>query len=62
MPTRRLTHGTLGIKRMLDWLVTRGRLPHDVTLGQICFGFEIVSTDAGAATFKVNDFSLSVRR
>jgi hypothetical protein len=62
VPTRRLTHGTVAIKKMLDWLVARGRLPRDVTLGQICFGFEVVSTDGRPATFKVNDFSLSVRR
>ena len=62
MPSRRLTQGTLGIKKMLDWLVSRGRLPHDVTLGQICFGFEIVATGGSPALFKVNDFSVSVRR
>lgn len=62
VPTRRLTHGTLGIRKMLNWLVARGRLPRDVTLGAIDFGFEIVSTDGKPATFKVNDFSLRTRR
>ena len=62
VPKRPLTRGTLGIKKMLDWLVARGRLESDVTLGQICFGFEIVSTDGAPATFKVNDFSLLARR
>jgi hypothetical protein len=62
VPTEKLTHGTLAIQKMLDWLVVRGRLPQDVTLGQICFGFEVVSTDGVPATFKVNDFSVSVRR
>jgi len=62
VPTRRLTHGRLGLKAMLDWLVARGRLPQDVTLGAIDFGFEIVSTNGSPATFKVNDFSLMVRR
>jgi hypothetical protein len=62
VPTRRLTHGRLNIKKMLRWLVARGRLEADVTLGQICFGFEIVSTDGRPARFKVNDFSLTVRR
>ncbi len=62
VPKRPLTHGKLDLKKMLDWLVARGRLECDVTLGQICFGFEIVSTDGAPATFKVNDFSLSVRR
>jgi hypothetical protein len=62
VPTRRLTRGTLGIKQMLDWLVARGRLPGDATVGQICFGFEVVSTDGQPATFKVNNFSLSTSR
>ena len=62
VPTRRLTKGTLGIKRMLDWLVAADRLPPDVTLGQICFGFEVVSTDGSPATFKVNDFSVVATR
>jgi len=62
VPTRRVTHGTLRIKQMLDWLVHRGRLENNVTLGQICFGFEIVSTDGRPATFQVNDFSVSARR
>ena len=62
VPSHRLTHGTLGLKRMLDWLVANGRLQNDVTLGAIDFGFEIVSTNGSPATFKVNDFSLSTRR
>jgi hypothetical protein len=61
VPAHPLTHGRLNLKKMLDWLVARGRLSQDDTLGQICFGFEIVSTGGSPATFKVNDFSLSVR-
>jgi hypothetical protein len=62
VPGRRLTRGTLSVKKMLDWLVAQGRLAHDVTLGQICFGFVVVSSDGRPASFKVNDFSVSVRR
>ena len=47
---------------MLGWLVVRGRLPAGTTLGQVCFGFEIVSTDGRAARFSVRDFSLRVTR
>ncbi len=47
---------------MLTWLVSKGRVPAGSTLGQICFGFEIVSTGGEAATFKVNDFSVSSSR
>ena len=62
VPSRRLTHGTLAIKRMLSWLVAHGRVSGKATLGQICFGFEVVSTNGAPATFKVNDFSVSTRR
>ncbi|NYD43072.1 hypothetical protein [Nocardioides panaciterrulae] len=62
VPAHRLTHGKLALKKMLDWLVARGHLPHDVTLGAIDFGFEIVSTGGSPARFKVNDFSLTTRR
>jgi hypothetical protein len=62
-PTHRITHDTLNIKAMLKWLVAKGRVPAKSTLGQICFGFEVVSTGGEAATFKVKDFSVSsVRR
>jgi hypothetical protein len=62
VPKHPVAHGTLALKKMLDWLVARGQLENDVTLGQICYGFEIVSTEGRPATFKVNDFSLSVKR
>lgn len=62
VPKRRLTDGSLNIKRMLMWLVRRGRLERDVTLGQICFGFEVVSTGGSPATFSVSDFSVTTAR
>lgn len=62
VPTRRLTHGTLRLKAMLGWLVRRGRLERHVTLGQICFGFEVVSTGGSPATFSVTDFSVTTAR
>lgn len=62
VPTQRLTHGALRLKSMLSWLTRKGRLSSDVTLGQIGFGFEIVSTAGKPATFDVTDFSLMTRR
>ena len=47
---------------MLSWLVAHGRVSGNATLGQICFGFEVVSTDGAPATFKVKDFSVSTTR
>jgi hypothetical protein len=62
VPRQRLTSGSLRLKQMLTWLVGRGRLEPDVTLGQICFGFEVVSTGGSPATFSVSDFSVTTTR
>ncbi|UMG91529.1 hypothetical protein [Nocardioides sp. TF02-7] len=62
VPKRRLDQGTIRIRRMLGWLISTGRLDRDVTLGQIGFGFEIVSTGGRAARFKVDRFSVVSRR
>ncbi len=62
VPTQRLTRGALRLKSMLSWLVGRGRLERNVTLGQICFGFEVVSTDGSPAVFSVSDFSVTSTR
>jgi hypothetical protein len=62
VPNKRLTQGSIGIKARLDWLVKRGMIPADATLGQICFGFEIVSTEGSFARFKVDDFSVTTAR
>jgi hypothetical protein len=61
-PSHRITHGTMNIKPMLQWLVSKGRVPASSTLGQICFGFELVSTGGDPATFKVTDFSVKTAR
>ena len=62
LPDARLTQGTLDIKARLDWLVRRGMLPATATLGQICFGVEIVSTGGRPAAFYFDDFSVGVGR
>jgi hypothetical protein len=59
VPSRSLTTGTVDLKAFLDYLVENGRVPADSTLGQICFGVEIVSTDGKPATFGVTDFSVT---
>ena len=63
VPRRRLTSGTINIKARLRWLMKRGLIPRRSTLGQIGFGFEIVSTGGRARTFKVDRFAVrSARR
>lgn len=56
---RPLRHASLDLKAMLDWLWVRDRIPPKAKLAQICFGFEIVSTDATPATFGVSRFSIT---
>jgi hypothetical protein len=62
VPSTRLTTGTLRLRAMLAWLVSHGRISPNSTLGQICYGFEIVSTGGKRATFKVDDFSVTTVR
>lgn len=62
VPKHRLEHGTVDIKAMLRWLMKRQRIERNATLGQICFGFEVVSTGGDPTTFKVNRFSVTSKR
>ncbi len=59
IPSRPLTKGTLNLRAFLDYLVKHGHVPANSTLGQICFGVEVVSTGGKPATFHVTDFSVT---
>jgi hypothetical protein len=43
----------------MQWTLSKGWLPENSTLGQICFGIEIVSTAGSDARFDVTDFSIT---
>jgi hypothetical protein len=58
-PKSTLPSGSLDLKAMIDYLVAHGRVPASSTLGQVCFGVEVVSTDGKPATFHFTDFSLT---
>lgn len=62
VPNKPILKGTMRIKSMLSWLRKKGRIPARSTLGQICFGVEVVSTGGKPATFKFTDFSVSTTR
>ena len=62
VPNKPILRGTMRIKSMLGWLIRKGRVPARSTLGQICFGVEIVSTGGKRATFKFTDFSVTTTR
>jgi hypothetical protein len=54
-----MTSGTVDLRAHLNDLITRGRVPATSTLGQICFGVEVVSTGGSPMTFNFTDFSLT---
>lgn len=62
VPHRRMTEGNVRIKAMLNWLVRKGRIGSDATLGQIGYGVEIVSTGGEPTRFKLDEFWLRTRR
>lgn len=59
VPKAPLPSGSLDLKAMIDYLVAHGRVPAGSTLGQVCFGVEVVSTGGAPATFRVTDFSVT---
>jgi hypothetical protein len=61
VPATDMASGTVNIRAMLDYLIGRGRVPADSTLGQIDYGVEIVSTNGTPATFNFTGFSLTDR-
>lgn len=59
IPAAPMTSGSFDLRALFDWLLAQGWIPKASTLGQICFGIEIVSTDGAGATFSVTDFSIA---
>lgn len=59
VPKSSLTSGSLDLKAMIDYLIAQGKVPANSTLGQVCFGVEVVSTNGVPATFRFTDFSLT---
>jgi hypothetical protein len=59
VPAAPMTSGTLDLQALFAWLIGKGWIPATSTLGQICFGVEIVSTNGTDAKFTFSDFSIS---
>ncbi|HEX6918230.1 MAG TPA: FG-GAP-like repeat-containing protein [Phycicoccus sp.] len=55
----RITAGTIDIKAMLNYLVSKGRVASNATVDQICYGVEIVDTGGQPATWRFTNFSIS---
>jgi hypothetical protein len=59
VPGTDMAAGTVNIRAMLDYLISHGRVPANSTLGQICYGVEVVSTNGAPGTFRFTGFSLT---
>lgn len=62
VPGKRLGHGWIGLKQRFSYLISHGFLAPRSTLGQVCFGYEIVSTGGSAQRFKIDRFSVTSSR
>ena len=59
VPSADMSSGTVNIRAMLDYLLSHGRVPSNSTLGQICYGVEVVSTNGSPGTFHFTGFSVT---
>ena len=59
VPAVVFTSGTVDLLGIFNWAISKGWLPANSTLGQICFGVEIVATDGADATFQFTGFSIT---
>jgi hypothetical protein len=62
VPNRTLGHGTIALKKRFSYLVKHGYLPKGSTLGQVDFGYEIVSTNGTPQKFKIDRFKVMSSR
>jgi Glycosyl hydrolase family 12 len=53
------TSGSVDLLQIFDWITAKGWIPATSTLGQICYGVELVSTNSAPATFNFTDFSVA---
>jgi hypothetical protein len=59
VPTAKMTAGTIDLLEIFTWIISKNWIPSSSTIGQICFGVEIVSTNGTNVTFTFSDFSIN---
>jgi hypothetical protein len=59
VPDSNFTSGTVDLLQFFNWIISKGWISSTSTLGQICYGVELVSTNSAPATFNFTDFSVS---
>jgi Glycosyl hydrolase family 12 len=57
--TSNFTSGTMNLLAFFQWIIGQGWIPAGSTLGQVCYGAELVSTNGVPATFTFSDFSVN---
>src|SRR5580658_4903297 len=57
--TGTLTSGTVDLFALFTYAVMNGWLPATSTMGQLAFGIEVCSTGGNAATFTIDEYSLT---
>ncbi len=57
--TSNFTSGTVNLLEMFSWIMAKGWMPANSTLGQIDYGAEIVSTNGTPATFSFTSFAVT---
>lgn len=53
------TSGTVNLLDFFQWLMAKGWIPDNTTLGQVDYGAELVSTNGVPAAFTFSDFSVN---
>jgi hypothetical protein len=59
VPKAVTTSGSINLLEIIKWTIAQGWLTASSTLGQICYGVEIVSTNGKSETFTFTDFSIT---
>jgi len=59
--TTNFTSGTVNLLGIIKWVMAQGWLADQATLNQICYGFEVVSTDDAEAAFQITAFAIDAQ-
>jgi hypothetical protein len=60
VPSSPMNAGTLNLKAMFDWAISKGWMPANPTVNQIGYGVEVCSTNNTSQTFYFTDFAITM--
>jgi hypothetical protein len=53
------TSGSVNLLEFFQWIISKGWIPSNSTLSQVCYGVELVSTNGTPATFSFSNYSVN---